>query len=105
MRLLGYIMADAPSDIADGYERKVFAPSRVNPAGMIPVYIDAPDPALEREIATTTRHNAADAKRMADALAGAPTIVLSGFRAMDGLGCYSVEEMLERIAALRQMAK
>lgn len=64
-----------------------------------------PAQTLEQEIAMTTRHPPAEAKRLANALAGAPTIVLSGFRAMTSVGCYSVDEMLERIAALRQMAR
>lgn len=62
-------------------------------------------PTLEQEIAMTTRHGPVEAKRLADALAGAPTIVVSAFRAMESVGCYSVDETLERIQALRQMAR
>lgn len=57
------------------------------------------------EIFTTTALNRADSERIAVALLGAPEAVVLGFRAMLSTGCYSVDEMVERITALKVVAK
>lgn len=58
-----------------------------------------------QEIFTTTTFDRPSSDRLAAALEGAPTVAVSSFWAMVKAGCYSVDEMIERIAAVRMMAK
>lgn len=58
-----------------------------------------------REIFETTGLNRVDSNKVAAALTGAPAFVVSSFRAMLKAGFYSADEMVERIRALRSMAR
>lgn len=58
-----------------------------------------------REIFQTTGLNRDDSEKVAAALAGAPAFVITSFRAMLKVGCYSADEIVERLHALRAMAR
>jgi len=57
------------------------------------------------EIFQTTGLDRTDSQRMAAELIDAPAIVVTSFRAMSSIGAYSVDEMIERLRAVRMMAK
>ena len=57
------------------------------------------------EIFTTTCLNRSDSETVAAALVGASTFIVSMFWAMIKAGCFSAEEMAERLSALRSLEK
>lgn len=60
---------------------------------------------LAQEIFTTTTLGRVASDRLAASLDGAPAVAVSCFWAMVKSGVYSVDEMIERIGAVRMMAK
>lgn len=57
------------------------------------------------EIFTTTGFDRADSEKLAASLADAPVVAVNGFRAMLKSGVYTADEMVERIGALRALAR
>ena len=57
------------------------------------------------EIFTTTPLGRDASDRLGEALEGAPSFAIMAFWALMKSGVYSVDEMIERIAAVRSMAR
>lgn len=57
------------------------------------------------EIFMTTAFDRADSEKLASALAGAAPFIVSSFWALVKAGCFSADEMVEQLCALRSIAR
>lgn len=57
------------------------------------------------EIHRETSLRREDSERIAEVLVDAPAFVVASFRAMISVGCYSTGEMVERLHALKSLAR
>lgn len=57
------------------------------------------------EIHRTTRLTRDESERVAAVLTDAPSFVVSSFHAMISVGCYSADEMVERLQAVKGVCR